>query len=102
MFAVERCRKPPAALPQGTTTRRAAARLPNRRVQAKACGFPPPLSFCRRQKESDGGAVERKNASRRPRAAGGYGPKLSCPETLQPLPEHGRSLAETPGPCAPC
>ena len=75
----------------------------------KIDGFPPPFSFCRRQKENDGGAVKRKNAGRcavtgaftRPPAQ--RDAALNCSAQLtQPLREHGRGFAETSEPRAPC
>ena len=63
---------------------------------------PPPFSFWGPKKKMAVEPSKEKTPTRRPQTAGGYGPKLSCPQTLHPRPQHGRSLAETSEPCAPC
>ena len=74
----------------------------------KIDGFPPPFSFCRRQKENGGGAVKRKNAfslcnpdAPRPLAQRDAALNRSAQST-QLLREHGRSFPQTSGPRTPC
>ena len=66
------------------------------RLRAAAKRRLPPAHACGRSLFASGKkkvTVEpskEKTLSRRPRAAGGYGSKPFCPQTLQPLREHGR------------
>ena len=65
-------------------------RLTNRGYRRRPVAFHPHFLFASGKKKVTVEPSKEKTLSRRPRAAGGYGSKPFCPQTLQPLREHGR------------